>query len=274
MLAKGHAMIRKSRFAHDWYPGDSEMLRSALKSYMGDAVSERRVRGIVAPHAGYVYSGAVAGETYARIHVPEVGVVVCVNHRAIGARAALMASGSWQTPLGLVPIQEDFCRELLKNVPLLEDDPAAHQREHSLELHLPFLQFRNHRIRLVPICLQHLTYADCEALGKGIAKTVKAFPQEVLLVASTDMTHFESQKVAGEQDSMAIASILSLDPKGLYEVVQRRRISMCGVIPTTSVLCACRELGATRGELVRYATSGDVSGDYSSIVGYAGVLIP
>jgi hypothetical protein len=267
-------VIRKPRFAHDWYPGDPERLRSALRCYIGDAVSEKRVRGIVVPHAGYVYSGAVAGETYARIHVPDVVVVVCVNHRGTGAQAALMGSGSWETPLGLVPIQADFCSELLKNIPLLKDDPSAHQREHSLELHLPFLQFKNDRIQLVPICLQHLTYPDCETLGKGIAKTVRAFPEDVLLVASTDMTHFESQKVARDLDKLAIDRILSLDPKGLYEVVQKRKISMCGVIPTTSVLCACRELGATRGELVRYATSGDVSGDSSNVVGYAGALIP
>lgn len=266
-------MIRRARFAHDWYPGDAKDLRSILKSYIRDVPLQKRAAGIVSPHAGYTYSGAVAGETYASISVPDVAVVLSVNHRGLGARAALMSSGAWETPLGLTPVREDFCAELLRNAPLLEEDPLPHLSEHSLELQLPFLQYKNDRVQIVPVCLQHLTYSECEALGSGIARTVREFPEEVLLVASSDMTHFETQTTARELDTLAIEKILSVDPEGLYEVVRKRSISMCGVIPATSVLCACRQLGVKRGELVRYATSGDQSGDYSSVVGYAGVLL-
>lgn len=266
-------MLRKARFAGDWYPGDPHSLRAALQRFVRAETPEVQALGIVCPHAGYVYSGAVAGQTYARVHVPDLAVVACVNHRGIGARAALMASGSWETPLGKVPIDESFCTTLLQNCPFLADDTSAHLREHSLELQLPFLQYRNPGVRLVPVCLQHLSFAECEELGRAIARTVRTSGEQALLVASTDLSHFEPQEVARELDRQAIEPILALDPKGLYEVVGRKRISMCGVIPTTTILSACLELGARHAELVRYATSGDVSGDFSSVVGYAGVVI-
>jgi len=266
-------MLRKARFAGDWYPGDPVSLRAALQRFVPADAPQVHALGIVSPHAGYVYSGAVAGQTYARVHVPALAVVACVNHRGIGARAALMASGSWETPLGKVPVDERFCTLLLQNCPFLADDPSAHLREHSLELQLPFLQYRNPGIRLVPVCLQQLSFAECDELGRAIAQTVRANGEQALLVASTDLSHFESQEVARELDQQAIEAILALDPKGLYDVVGRKRISMCGVIPTTTILSACLELGARRAELVRYATSGDVSGDFSSVVGYAGILI-
>lgn len=266
-------MLRKARFAGDWYPGDPLSLRAVLQKFVCADVPEVQAFGIVSPHAGYVYSGAVAGQTYARVHVPALAVVACVNHRGIGARAALMASGSWETPLGQVPVDENFCTVLLRNCPFLADDASAHLREHSLELQLPFLQYRNPGIRLVPVCLQHLLFAECEELGRAIAETVRASGEQALLVASTDLSHFESQEAARELDYQAIEAMLALDPKRLYEVVRRKRISMCGVIPTTTILSACLELGARRAELVSYATSGDVSGDFSSVVGYAGVVI-
>lgn len=266
-------MIRRPRFAGDWYPGEPVSLRAALDSFVRAEAPESRALGIVCPHAGYVYSGAVAGRTYARVRVPNLAVVACVNHRGIGARAALMASGSWETPLGAVPVDANFCRLLLQNCPLLVDDPSAHQREHSLELQLPFLQYRNPHVRLAPICLQDLSYAECEELGRAVARTVRTAGEQALLVASTDMSHFEPQEVARKLDRQAIERILALDPKGLYEVVRSKRISMCGVIPTTAVLSACLELGASQTDLVCYATSGDVSGDFSSVVGYAGIVI-
>ncbi|MEW6440909.1 MAG: AmmeMemoRadiSam system protein B [bacterium] len=266
-------MIREPRFAHDWYPGTPDRLRSALQTYVGSALSDQPVFGVIAPHAGYIYSGAVAGATYARIRVPDLAAVCCVNHRGIGPRVALMSSGQWQTPLGLVPIRSDFCRDLLKNTPLVQEDITAHLKEHSLELQLPFLQYRNDRVCLVPICLQHLDYAECEILGEGIARTIRSSGEDVLLVASTDMTHFEPEHVARERDDFAIRKILDLDPRGLYEIVQEKDITMCGTVPTTVVLCACKELGAKHATLVRYSTSADVTGDRSNVVGYAGILL-
>ena len=266
-------MIRKAVFAGDWYPGDPRRLRAALASYVEGSVPEQDVIGVVAPHAGYMYSGHVAGAVYSQVRIPNTVVVLCVNHRGAGPRAAIMGSGNWETPLGPVPIQDVFAEDLKEKVDFLEEDEVAHAREHSLEMQLPFLQYRNQGVRLVPICLQRLDYAECAALGEGLAKTVQGFTEPVLLVASTDMTHFESQEDAKRRDMLAIDRVLEIDPRGLYETVTEHGISMCGFIPTTSVLCACKSLGVTKGTLVRYATSGDVSGEYSSVVGYAGIYL-
>ncbi len=266
-------MLRRAAFAGDWYPGDPRMLRDALESYVGGSGGEEEAVGLVAPHAGYMYSGVVAGAVYGRVRIPDTAVVLCVNHRGAGARAALWGPGHWETPLGLVPIQEELSEVLRKTVPFLEEDPRAHVREHSLEMQVPFLQVRNADVQIVPICLQGLDYSECASLGEGLAAAVRGFPEPVLLVASTDMTHFEPQEEARRKDRLAIERILEIDPEGLYSTVRRHGISMCGYIPTTAVLCACRALGAAKGTLVRYATSGDVSGDVSSVVGYAGISL-
>jgi AmmeMemoRadiSam system protein B len=267
-------MLRKAVFAGDWYPGDPGRLRTALESYVGDTVEDEDVVGVVAPHAGYMYSGHVAGAVYRQVRIPDTVVVLCVNHRGLGARAAVMGSGHWETPLGPVPIHHELAEDLKKRVDFLEEDDAAHAREHSLEMQVPFLQYRNRDVRIVPICLQRLDFSECGSLGQALAEAVKVLSEAVLLVASTDMTHFEPQKDAKRQDMLAIERVLEVDPRGLYDTVTRHGISMCGFIPTTSVLCACKALGVTKGRLVRYATSGDVSGDYSSVVGYAGISLP
>lgn len=265
--------MRKAAFAGDWYPADPRRLRAALTSYLGEPAAEEDAVGVVAPHAGYMYSGHVAGAVYRKVTIPDTVVVLCVNHRGIGPRAAIMGTGGWDSPLGTAPIQEPFASDLKKRVALLEEDVSAHAREHSLEMQVPFLQFRNAGVKLVPICLQRLDYAECLTLGEGLADAIRAFDEPVLLVASTDMTHFESQSDAKRQDMLAIERVLEIDPLGLYETVTKHGISMCGFVPTTSVLCACKKLGVKKGTLVRYATSGDVSGDYSSVVGYAGIYL-
>jgi len=266
-------MIRKAQFAHSWYPGDPARLRADIAGYTPVSARPETVLGLIAPHAGVTYSGRVAGAAYGRVAVPETVAVLSVNHRGIGARAAVSARGSWETPLGRVPVHEQAVRRLLDSVPFLEEDPGAHAREHSLELHLPFLQVRNPDFRLVPVCLQHLTFPECEALASGLASLVRACETGVLLVASTDMSHFEPETATRRKDDMAIQRILALDPRGLYDTVKKNRISMCGVIPATALLCACVDLGARAAELVKYATSGDVSGDHGSVVGYASVVI-
>lgn len=266
-------MLRRAAFAGDWYPADPRRLRGALESYVSGADGEEEALGIVAPHAGYMYSGSVAGAVYGRVRIPDTVVVLCVNHRGAGARAALWGPGHWETPLGLVPVHGELTEILRRRVAFLEEDPRAHVREHSLELQVPFLQIRNPGVQIVPICLQELDYAECASLGEGLAAAVRDFPEPVLLVASTDMTHFESREEARRQDMLAIERILDVDPEGLYDTVRRHRISMCGYIPTTAVLCACGALGADKGTLVRYATSGDVSGDDSNVVGYAGISL-
>jgi AmmeMemoRadiSam system protein B len=266
-------MIRKAAFAYDWYPGDPKVLRTTIRSYLGEGKGTEKALGVVSPHAGYVYSGHVAGAVYSRIRIPDVVVVLSVNHRGVGERAAIMCSGAWEMPMGKVLIQEELARVITGNSTLLMDDTTAHTREHSLELQLPFLQYLNPGFELVPIALQHLSFDECEEMGNSLAAGIRSFNREVMIVASNDMSHFESQETAERKDQLAISKILELDPGGLYTTVKRHKISMCGVVPATVMLCACKKLGAGEARLVRYATSGDVSKDFSSVVGYAGIVI-
>jgi hypothetical protein len=172
-----------------------------------------------------------------------------------------------------VPIHEGLADALKAACPLLEEDALAHAHEHSLEVELPFLQFRNPAVRIVPIAFMLRAPSDIEAVGQAIGEVVAAWPEPVLLVASSDMTHYEPHERAKKKDASAIERVLALDARGLLDTTKRFGISMCGVIPTAVLLTAARRLGATRGELVAYATSGEVSGDLERVVGYAGLMI-
>jgi AmmeMemoRadiSam system protein B len=223
-----------------------------------------------------MYSGGVAGAVFSQIHIPAAAVILGPNHRGMGANVALTASGIWEMPLGPVPINNALAESILKvstSGVKMKDDPEAHAVEHSIEVQVPFLQFLRPDVSIVPIALSHLSYDACQEIGQALAQGIQDCGKEVLLVASTDMTHYESEESAKAKDKLAIDRILGLDPKGLYETVARHRISMCGVIPTTIVLEACKALGAGKAELVQYATSGDVSGDYAQVVGYAGFIV-
>lgn len=238
-----------------------------------DAPERARARGVVVPHAGYVYSGAVAGEVFSSVELPDRHVIFCPNHTGLGADAAVMARGSWRMPWGDVPIDEDLAGRLLAASPLLAEDAAAHRREHSLEVQLPFLHRFLPSFRFVPVALSHLSLEECRSLGEAVAAAVAADPLPPLLTASSDMTHYESDAAARKKDEKAIARILALDPEGLYRTVRAERITMCGVIPATVVLFAAKALGATSARLIRYATSGETSGDYDQVVGYAGLAV-
>jgi AmmeMemoRadiSam system protein B len=270
---KDGTMLRKAQFAHSWYPGDPERLRSEITSCTPHSEAPETVLGVIAPHAGMLYSGHVAGALYGRVKIPETVVVLSVNHRGLGERASIMSSGSWETPLGRVPIEEAAAETMKKFIPFLQEDSRAHAKEHSLELHLPFLQFRNPAFRLVPVCLQQLDLAECEQLGRGLSRMVRERDTGTLLVASSDMSHFEPETSAREKDKIAIQRMLALDPPGLFNTVKKNRISMCGVVPATVLLYSCLELAAKEAELVKYATSGEISHDFSSVVGYASLLV-
>lgn len=228
------------------------------------------VLGLLAPHAGYVYSGAVAGATYARVVVPERVVVLCPNHTGLGVMVALWPDGAWVTPLGRVPVDAELVDALLA-CPLVESDRAAHLREHALEVQLPFLQTLRPGVRIAALCLGPLGVDEAETLGRAIAAVLRRWP--ALLVASSDMSHYVPAEVARRQDRRALDRVLALDARGLHQVCRREHISMCGVVPATVMLAAARELGARSAELVRYATSGDVTGDQESVVAYAGMLV-
>jgi len=266
-------MIRTPAVAHQFYPGDAHTLQLLLAQLVPAGVAARPARAVIMPHAGYVYSGRVTGETVARVEVPEDLIVLGPNHHGLGAPAALMAAGTWRMPGGDVEINAELAAEILLHCPEVQDDSRAHLAEHSLEVLVPFLQYRQPRLTIVPLCLARLDYPVCRLIGLGLAAAGRNFIRPVMLAASTDMSHYESRARASAKDQLAIERVLALDPEGLYQTVAANRISMCGVIPTVIALIAALEAGATRAELVRYTDSGETSGDLDQVVGYAGFIL-
>ena len=244
-----------------------------VRLYTRDAAEKTRAKGIVVPHAGYVYSGGVAGEVYSSVEIPERHIIFCPNHTGVGAKAAVMVRGSWRMPWGEVPIDEELADRLLAASPLLAEDATAHRGEHSLEVQLPFLRRFRETFRFVPVALGNLSLPDCRTLGEAVARVAGEEALPPLLIASSDMSHYEPDGVARKKDGQAIDRILALDPEGLFRVVRSERISMCGVIPATVVLFASLALGAGSARLIQYSTSGDVSGDRGQVVGYAGLAL-
>jgi AmmeMemoRadiSam system protein B len=237
------------------------------------AAARLRALGCIVPHAGYMYSGAVAGAVYARLDLPRRFLVLCPRHYPQGAPLAILSEGAWRTPLGDAPVDSTLADALTRACPLLREDELAHQREHAIEVQLPFLQLLRPEFQFVPIALGTDRFQAFEDLGRAVARVVAAQKEPVLLVASSDMNHFESDTITRQKDSRAIERILALDPRGLYDVVRRENISMCGYGPAVTMLVAAKELGATRAELVCYATSAEASGDYDRVVGYAGIVV-
>jgi MEMO1 family protein len=266
-------MLREPVVAGQFYPSNPKRLREDLDSYCRFSGALIEAKAIVAPHAGYMYSGPVAGAVYGAIQIPKRVILLGPNHTGKGAPISLHPAGEWRTPLGLVPIDDEVNQILLQECAELSEDRSAHLREHSLEVQIPFLQFRVPEIRISAICVGTGAFAPLEALGHAVARAVLSSKVPVLIVSSSDMTHYEPAKIAASQDKFAIDRMLAVDPEGLYRVVRDKGISMCGFAPTVAALTACRDLGATSAQLMRYANSGDVSGDFASVVGYAALLI-
>ena len=267
------ATIRHPAVAGRFYPRDPDDLRADVQSYFPAVQETVRALGCVVPHAGYVYSGHVAGAVYADLDVPRRCILMCPNHTGMGRPLAIMSQGEWETPLGQMPIDSALADILKRVFPLLTEDTEAHRAEHAAEVQLPFLQIRNPECTFVPIALGTGQYEVLEALGEAIAQAVQSLDEAVLLIASSDMNHYENDAVTRHKDFKAIERILVMDARGLFDVVMNEDISMCGFGPTVAMLTAARRLGATGTELVRYATSGDVSGDRDRVVGYAGIIV-
>lgn len=254
-----------------FYPDDPSKIEAFVRPYANTANESETVRFLFGPHAGYVYSGAIAGEGYARVHVPDSVVLMGPNHTGFGSAAAVYATGAFSMPGGDVPVDEELAAAMIDLMGLV-DDERAHRQEHSLEVHLPFLRGKNPKVKVVPVCLGTLTYEECERIGTGLAKVMGARP-DLLVVVSTDMSHYVSAEEASRLDKMALDRVVAIEPRELFETVRRNDISMCGVIPATVALVAARELGLSKGELVRYGNSGDTSGDYHRVVGYAAATL-
>jgi AmmeMemoRadiSam system protein B len=264
---------REPIVAGQFYPADPGDLREVVASYAPKSEKPLEAKGVVVPHAGYVYSGPVAGKVFASVRLPSRVILLGPNHTGRGAALALAPGGSWRTPLGKVSIDAEINGNLLSECPRLQEDPSAHTGEHSLEVQIPFLQVLRPDFSFSAICVRTADYSALETLGHGMARVIKASKEAVLLVASSDMTHYEPADEAARQDRFAIDRMLEVDPRGLYRVVTEKDISMCGFAPTIAVLVACLDLGASAGHLIRYTNSGEASGDYRSVVAYAGIAI-
>lgn len=266
-------MIRQPAVAGQFYTGDGRRLRAELEKLIPLSSTKEKVIGVVAPHAGYMYSGAVAGELFSRVQIPRTVIILGPNHHGMGAAAALYPEGEWLTPLGTVAINSTLSALLREHASIVEEDSTAHHFEHSLEVQVPFLQFIRPDVTIVPLCLGFGDFGRCRSLGEGIAGAVKAFGEETLILASSDMTHYESADSARAKDDLAISEIEALNPEGLLRVCRTKGITMCGVVPATVMLVAALKLGASKAGLVRYATSGDVTGDNSQVVAYAAFTV-
>jgi hypothetical protein len=229
--------------------------------------------GCIVPHAGYIYSGHVAGAVFAELEIPQLCLVLCPNHTGKGRALAIVSEGSWETPLGNISIDSEFAAALKQRCAGLEEDSSAHCSEHAAEVELPFLQVLQPQLEFVPIALGTGQFEVLEQLGNAIADVIAGQNDPVLIVASSDMNHYESDAITRVKDNSAIEPILRLDARALYDAVTQQHISMCGFGPAVAMLTAAKRLGATSAELVKYATSGDVSGDLEMVVGYAGIVV-
>jgi AmmeMemoRadiSam system protein B len=263
-------MDRDPAVAGRFYTADPGRLARELDGYLTPSAEPVAAIGLVAPHAGYVYSGAIAGTVYAQVVVPPRVVVLGPNHTGRGEWVALWPDGAWRTPLGAVPVDPGLTAALAAS-PRVSRDRAAHELEHALEVQLPFMQRRQPALAIAALCLGPLPWPECEALGRDVARA--AGDAGALLVASSDMSHYVPAEVARSLDARALERIRALDPRGLHEVVRREGITMCGVVPATVMLVAALAMGATRADVVRYGNSGEVSGDLDAVVGYASVVV-
>jgi len=266
-------MRRMPAVAGQFYQGTDVRLMQQVEQYIEKGAAREEVRGILVPHAGLMYSGSVAGAVYSSIKFPSTFLMLGPNHTGLGQAISLMDSGEWEIPTAIFGIDKKLAGKVALNAPKVSRDTQAHSFEHSLEVQLPFIAYFSREVKIVPIAILSASLEDCLELAEGIAKAVREVDYPVVIVASSDMSHYVPDKVARQKDKNAIDRILKMDPEGLYETVRRERTSMCGVLPATVMLAAAKLLGAGSSRLVKYATSGEVSGDYESVVGYAGIVV-
>ncbi len=279
-------MLRQPAVAGHFYKGSPEALKKQVEGFIIPAAQRRKAIGIVAPHAGLIYSGSVAGAVYSSIELPDTYILIGPNHTGLGAPVSLMAKGAWETPLGTVAIDETLAASILSKSSRISEDTLAHLREHSLEVQLPFIQYFKKDFRIVPIQMLDTRLEICLEVGRAVAAAIQERREQraesrgehgdkpvVLIVASSDMSHYERARAAKEKDYKAIDQILNLDPQGLFRTIKNYGITMCGYGPAVAMLAASKLLGATKAELIKYANSGEVSGDYDQVVGYAGIII-
>lgn len=269
----GTVTVRPPAVAGQFYPRNADQLVAQIKSFTATESQPILALGCIAPHAGYMYSGHVAGAVYARLQLPETFIVMCPNHTGMGTPLSIMSEGEWETPLGNVAVDRDLASDLKSRCAFLSEDSSAHRYEHGVEVQLPFLQARQECLTFVPVAIGTGRLEALQLFGEAIAGAIKAADKPVLIIASSDMNHYESDSLTRKKDARAIERVLALDPRGLHEVITNENISMCGYGPAIAMLTAAKVLGAKSAELIKYATSGDISGDRDHVVGYAGIAV-
>lgn len=267
------SLIRFPAVAGTFYPANAETLKSDIQAYLRKNESPPAALGCVVPHAGFMYSGRVAGAVFSELKVPDRLIILCPNHTGMGRPLAIMSNGVWETPLGRIPVDVELAQALKQRSPLLQEDTAAHRSEHAIEVELPFIQSLTSRASFVPVALGTWNFEVLEQVGRSVADVVSSSSNPILIIASSDMNHYEDDAITRVKDRKAIDRILALDPQGLHETVRSEKISMCGFGPTVVMLTAAQQLGASRAELVKYNTSADISGDLDRVVGYAGIIV-
>lgn len=272
------AKIRQPAVAGQFYPLTADGLRKQIELFSEKSKSvnlKKEAVGCLLPHAGYIYSGAVAYAAVSRLEIKDNLVILGPNHTGMGEPFSVMDEGSWQTPFGGITINNVLAKRLLEGCRLLKSDSRAHQFEHSIEVELPFLQYFKQDFSLVPIVIASQDVNDCRQLGKEIASAVREMrlEKDTIVIASSDMTHYEEAKTARKKDGLAIEAMLDLDEFKLWSRIQELDITMCGYAPAIAMLSYCKALGAKNAELAAYQNSGDATGDYSSVVGYAGIIV-
>jgi AmmeMemoRadiSam system protein B len=266
--------VRLPAVAGLFYAANAAALERDVTRCLGGPPEPAPALGAIVPHAGYVYSGPVAGAVYRRLAIPKTVVILCPNHTGRGAALALDPSDSWRIPGGDVPVDRPLAWRLQERLPELSVDAEAHRREHSLEVQLPFLRQLRPSVAIVPICIGAPDLELCRALGEAIAAVREEEADEPpLLLASSDMNHYEPRAIGRGKDDRALARVEALDAEGLFATVHAESISMCGYLPATALLFAARAAGAGKAFVVARRDSGDETGDATSVVGYAGVIV-
>jgi len=283
-------MIRKPAVAGTFYEGDPDSLKRRIewcfKHQLGpgripDVLGNKReIKGIIAPHAGYQYSGPVAAHSYLRVAedgLPETFLILCPNHTGMGSGVSTMSEGQWETPLGIVDIDSEFTAELMRNAPIIDSEPSAHLQEHSCEVQIPFLQYMakkwDKEFKIVPICLWMQDLETTTEIGSAIARTCEKLGRDVVVVASTDFTHYKPQDIAYNNDKQVLEAIGNLDEKLMMKLIYELNVTMCGFGPVAATMVYTKKIGAKKAEILKYATSGDITGDKSAVVGYGSAVI-
>lgn len=283
-------MIRNPAVAGAFYEADPDSLRKQIEwcfihqlgpGRIPDKLGENRdIKSIIAPHAGYMFSGPVAAHSYLKLAedgIPETFLIICPNHTGMGSGVSTVTEGQWQTPLGLSDIDSEFAERLIQDASIIDSEPLAHMQEHSCEVQIPFLQYLaekgDRNFKIVPICMWMQDLLTTTEIGNAIAHTSRELERDVVVVASTDFTHYKPHDIAYNNDHQVLDAIEALDEKGMMSRVEELNVTMCGFGPVATAIVYSKILGARKVEILKYATSGDITGDRSKVVGYASAVI-